>query len=427
MSAFWVVVAVLAILAAACVLVPLWLHRPQAGLSREEINTCVFRDRLSDLDAELEERKIDAAQYQAMRAELERTLLDDVPREDTRHRQSGGLRLAATAAAASAPLLAIGYYYTSSYRGEAAEWMALQSRFSAAVERAVHDPGKLPQEALAALPDFTRALQAMVLREGMDDPDSLFLLGIGLVQLQRPEQALAVLDRALQLAPQRTDVMLGYAQASLLANDGKLDHASAQLLHAVLQREPDHPRALMMLGFGASNAGDYEAALRAWRALLANLEPDGETARLLRENVARAERALTVASGDGESAADTGAADAGKASIAVSVEVASELESRVGPEDVLFVFAKAVNGPPMPLAAVRQRAQGFPVQVVLDDGQAMIASMKLSDFRDVVVGARISRTGGAVAKPGDLEGLSETLSLADGPLPVALTIDRIVQ
>jgi cytochrome c-type biogenesis protein CcmH len=81
----------------------------------------------------------------------------------------------------------------------------------------------------------------------------------------------------------------------------------------------------------------------------------------------------------------------------------------------------------MPLAAVRQPARGFPVQVVLDDSQAMTSSMKLSNFQQVVVGARISKSGGATANPGDLEGVSETLDLAKGPQSVSLMIDEVVQ
>lgn len=291
MGAFWAVAAALAALAAGCVLVPLWSSRPRVGPSRERANTRIFRERLADLDLELEERRIDAAQYRALRAELERTLLDDVPRASARRRRGGGARLAATVAAVAAPLLALSYYYVSSYRGAAGEWMALQARLETLVRDAAREPGGLPPEALAELPAFTRVLQSRVLREGMDDPDDLLLLGSSFVQLRMPGPALAVLDRALQLAPHRADVMLGYAQASLLANDGRLDQVGERLLHTALQTDPGNRAALMMLGFGAFNAGDYDAALQAWRTLLDTLEPDAETARAIRDAIARAERA----------------------------------------------------------------------------------------------------------------------------------------
>jgi len=423
MSAFWLIAATLVAAAAACILAPLWLHQPeqQAGLSQEAANTRFFRERLADLDTELRERRIGPAQYQSLRAELERTLLDDMPRENA-PRRPGGMRALGTAAAVVAPLLALGHYYIGSYRGEAGEWIALQSRLDAAVQRAMRQPQEFPAEAHANLPDFVRVLQTRVLREGMNDADSLFLLGRGLVRLQLTEQAVLTLRRALRLAPARTDIKMGYAQALLLANDGKLNEVIARLLYAVLQSEPAHQGALMMLGLGARNAGDHQTTLYAWRSLLEKLEPDSEAANMLRDSIARVERDMEAAA----EAAPAAPAAGTKASITVTVAVAPALEARVAPDDTLFIFAKAAAGPPMPLAAVRQRARNFPVRVVLDDDKAMLPEMRLSAFREVVVGARISKAGDVMARPGDLEGLSETLDLSQGPQAVALTIDRVV-
>jgi len=427
MSAFWLIAAVLVAAAAACILAPLWLHQPeqQAGLSQEEANTQFFRERLADLDTELRERRIGAAQYQSLRAELERTLLDDMPQENA-PRRAGGMRALGTAAAVVAPLLALGHYYIGSYRGEAGEWIALQSRLDAAVQRAMRQPREFPEEAHANLPDFVRVLQTRVLREGMNDADSLFLLGRGLVRLQLTEQAVLTLRRALRLAPARTDIKMGYAQALLLANDGKLNEVIARLLHAVLQSEPAHQGALMMLGLGARNAGDHQTTLYAWRSLLEKLEPDSEAANMLRDSIARVERDMEAAAEAAAEAAPAAPAAGTKASITVTVEVAPALETRVASDDTLFIFAKAAAGPPMPLAAVRQRARNFPVRVVLDDDKAMLPEMRLSAFREVVVGARISKAGDVMARPGDLEGLSDTLDLSQGPRAVALTIDRVL-
>lgn len=424
MSAFWFIAAALVAAAAACILAPLWLHQPEkkAGLSQEAANTRIFRERLADLDTELRERRIGAAQYQSLRAELERTLLNDMPQENA-PRRPGGMRALGTAAAVVAPLLALGHYYIGSYRGEASEWIALQSRLDAAVQRAMRQPHEFPEEAHANLPDFVRVLQTRVLREGMNDADSLFLLGRGLVRLQLTEQAVLTLRRALQLAPARTDIKMGYAQALLLANDGKLNDVIARLLHAVLQSEPAHQGALMMLGLGARNAGDHQTTLYAWRSLLEKLEPDSEAANLLRDSIARVERDMEAA--DEAAPAATPAAGT-KASITVTVELAPALETRVAPDDTLFIFAKAAAGPPMPLAAVRQRAGNFPVRVVLDDAKAMLPEMRLSAFQEVVVGARISKGGDVMSRSGDLEGLSETLDLSQGPQALTLTIDRVV-
>ena len=96
---------------------------------------------------------------------------------------------------------------------------------------------------------------------------------------------------------------------------------------------------------------------------------------------------------------------------------------------VAFVFARAADGPPMPLAAVRRPAGDFPVEITLDDSRSMLPSLKLSGFDAVLVGARVSAGGGPLAQPGDLEATPQALQLTGtpGPSAVSLTIDRVVQ
>ncbi|MCB1814845.1 MAG: c-type cytochrome biogenesis protein CcmI, partial [Candidatus Competibacteraceae bacterium] len=114
------------------------------------------------------------------------------------------------------------------------------------------------------------------------------------------------------------------------------------------------------------------------------------------------------------------------AQVSVTVDIAPELQNRFQTNDTLFIYAKAASGPPMPLAAVRQPASGFPVKVVLDDSHAMMPSLKLSNFQQVVVGARISKGGDVRAQSGDLETLSAPLAIDNGPVSIQLTVDQVV-
>jgi cytochrome c-type biogenesis protein CcmH len=284
-------------------------------------------------------------------------------------------------------------------------------------------PLELPEDARNDLPNFTRVLQARTQREGLSNPDSLYLLGQAFLQLQVPDQALIALRRAHELAPQRADITLAYAQAELIDNDGRLTPAAERLLNTVLAAQPNNRGALMLLGFGAFSSGAYDRAIGAWQRLLDQVDPNTEAARLLRNSIDQAEQRLAA----GDDAAPAGPVDAIGARIAVTVDLAPELQARLDPEDTLFIFARAAAGPPMPLAAIRQPARDFPVSVVLDDSRAMLPEMKLSNFDDVVIGARISRAGDVTARPGDMEGLTNPLSLRNGPLSVSLTVDRIVQ
>ena len=96
----------------------------------------------------------------------------------------------------------------------------------------------------------------------------------------------------------------------------------------------------------------------------------------------------------------------------VRVDVAPELKGRIQPGDTLFVFARMPEGPRMPLAIQRRQADSLPITVTLDDSMGMLPTMKLSSSPQVVVGARISRSGNATPQSGDFQGLSAPLAVA---------------
>jgi cytochrome c-type biogenesis protein CcmH len=107
------------------------------------------------------------------------------------------------------------------------------------------------------------------------------------------------------------------------------------------------------------------------------------------------------------------------------VTLAPGLASKVSPKDTLFVFARAADGPPMPVAVLRRRAGDLPLAFALDDSTSMAQGRKLSAVRNVIVGARISKSGEALPQPGDLQGLSGIVrNDSEG---VRLVIDTEVQ
>jgi cytochrome c-type biogenesis protein CcmH len=426
MIGFWIIAAVMTLAAGATILIPLWRQPAPAPISRDQINTAIFRERLAELEAEHQEGRIDDEVHRQLRAELERLLLVDVPPASHQAGRQNSLAIKlASLAALITPLLALGYYYFSAYRGEAQNWLSLQARQQEAVSRALQKPAGLTAEAQADLPGFTRVLQSRLAQHGLTDPDSLYLLGSSYLQLQRLPEALDALGRAYELAPQRPDILLAYAQAMILTRDARLSEAGVQLLHAVLQINPNHQGALMLLGLGAFNSGSYELAIQTWQHLLAMLEPNDEGARLLRDSITKAEQLLAGRQRDQTASSQQSSPLSPR--IAVTVDLAPALRNRLSPRDTLFIFARAADGPAMPLAAVQQAVQHFPVQVTLDDSQAVMGSMKLSNFQQVVVSARISKTGKVTAQPGDLQGSSATLNLENGSQSVSLLIDQVLQ
>jgi cytochrome c-type biogenesis protein CcmH len=119
------------------------------------------------------------------------------------------------------------------------------------------------------------------------------------------------------------------------------------------------------------------------------------------------------------------AAAAAPAQVSGSVTISATLKARVTPDDTVFIFARAANGPPAPLAVLRKRVADLPVKFVLDDTMAMAPGMNLSSFDPVIVGARISKSGKPGRQPGDFEGLSKPVKV--GASGLSIVIDQEVR
>ncbi|MCB1748022.1 MAG: c-type cytochrome biogenesis protein CcmI, partial [Gammaproteobacteria bacterium] len=220
--------------------------------------------------------------------------------------------------------------------------------------------------------------------------------------------AAAAYASALTLAPTDPDLLADAADARAAAMDKQFDPQALAWLDDALTRAPDHPKALWLAGTAALHGGDRERARSLWRRLLGVLPADSPDAEVIRANL----RDL----GDGAAPAVV---------VSGRVELAAELADAVQPDDTLFVFARAADGPAMPLAVLRRRAADLPLNFSLDDSMAMQPGHGISSAATVIVGARLSRSGRALAQPGDLEGSSAPVatSAADN---LAIRIERKV-
>jgi cytochrome c-type biogenesis protein CcmH len=111
--------------------------------------------------------------------------------------------------------------------------------------------------------------------------------------------------------------------------------------------------------------------------------------------------------------------------LTLRVDISAELRTQAAPETAVFVYAKAMQGPPMPLAVKRLQLKDLPITLSLSDSDAMTPSMKLSSFDQVVVGARVSMSGNPVAQSGDFYTEQDSVDRANPPSQISLTIDRV--
>lgn len=256
-----------------------------------------------------------------------------------------------------------------------------------------------------------------------NDVQGWVLLAQAEMDMQQPEEARKAFEQALKHSPDNTAAMVGWAQADSTASaDHHISGHARELLERAVKLEPNNQRALWLLGISDFQQGRFAEAAATWRSLQPMLEPGSTVAQAVAQQIeladARASRAPAPASSTGSAPSDQGAA------LQVKVTVAPALKARMAPGDTLFVYAKAENGPPMPLAVARLDASQLPSTVTLTDAMSMLPSMKLSSVPRVVIGARISHSGNAIAQAGDLEGSGGTVDVGS-KAPVNVTIDKV--
>lgn len=264
--------------------------------------------------------------------------------------------------------------------------------------------------------------------------DDWLLLGRAYVFSERFEEGKKALKRAVELAPDNPDAAAEYAEAlALAAPDRIIGKESRSLLEKTLAAHPQHPRTMWLLGIADSQSGNVQGAIARWEALLPLLQPDSDILAQVKVQLAEARTgtgqppaAKAGAAAPTPAAVSPPAAAAGGASLKVDIDIAPALAARLAPTDVLFVFARAPSGSRMPLAMQRIPGAKFPLTVVLDDSTGMLPSMKLSSAPQVVVGARVSKSGIANAQSGDLEVLSAPVSVSASTAPIKLVIDHVV-
>ncbi len=316
------------------------------------------------------------------------------------------------------------------------------------------DPASIPSPAAQASAehggqDMDQAIAKLAekLKQNPDDVAGWTLLGRAYLETERFGEARDALKRAHDLAPNEPDVNVAYAEAMTLAGDAhRIDGEAKALIDAALKADPQNQRGLWLLGVSAYQDRDYNGAIATWNRLLALLPADSPVVQSVKAQIARAEaerdgreppaeEAAAPAAGSSESttgvvAAQTPATAAAPGTdgphLTVNVALDAKLAAKAAPGDTVFVFAKAASGPPMPLAVQRLRADQLPATVTLTDGMGMLPNMKLSQFPQVIVGARISKSGNAIAQSGDLQTLSKALDVTT-TAPIALTIDQVVQ
>lgn len=349
---------------------------------QDELNLAVLRDHARELDADLASGAISAAAHAEARAELAHRLADDGHQAE-KPAGSGGSRAMALVIALAMPAGAAALYF------QVGNPVGVNAAPPASmVEAEGHDVGDAEVSAMVQ-----RLAERLAANPG--DAEGWHMLARSYSALGRFGDAAQAFARVEQLLPNDASVLADYADALATAQGASLAGKPAQLVARALELDPRHVKALALSGSAAFERGDYALAARHWQTLLPLVPADSDFARSTMASIAQAN-------------ARAGVSAPAPATRGISGTVALDpaLSGKAAPDDTVFIFARAVDGPPMPLAVLRKKVRDLPFRFTLDDSMAMVAGARLSSFPAVIVGARISTTGSATPAAGDLEGQS---------------------
>lgn len=424
----WVLGAVMMLAAIVIVLFPLWRsHVSQATLDSNTANVALLKDQLNELEADFANGNINQEQYDLARTDLETAVAADLTED-----QSGRAQLTIKTRRLLSVLIAVALPLATlfTYR-ELTTYQDLPSH-GQQVQQAME---QVAGEKLPPIDQMVEGLAAK-LRQNPDDAEGWQMLARTYVILQRYAEAASAYGRAYDLLGD-TDAALitDYAEALAQAGDGDMAGLPEQLVQRALRIEPALPKALWLTGFAAVQRGAYEEAIEHWTTLLRTNQLDDETRNMVQAYLADARAKLGLPDTPDEPVASTieavdvdltGSTVAMPAAIKVQVSLDPQLIDQARKNEVVFVFAKAVSGMPAPLAVTRLTVADLPTTVLLDDSLAMMPGHNLSSKDQVIVGARVSRSGSPMTQPGDLQGLSESLDTASVN-EVNVVINQVVE
>ncbi|MCA1931856.1 c-type cytochrome biogenesis protein CcmI [Rheinheimera sp.] len=288
-------------------------------------------------------------------------------------------------------------------------WQTAQQQLPTYGERALLNQGEPLTEQEIEL--FALALRTKISKEG-DDAVAWFVIGRIWLSKGMLDDAIEAFEKALALTPNRVNVLISYSQA-LLVGSGEENLAKAALsLSKVLQQEPENADALSMLAMVAEERGDKEQAQQAWQLLLPKLDKTDPRYALVQQKLG-----LTSTP---EQGAESAAIVSGR-QVSVQLSISPELAEKYK-TGTLFVFAKAVDGPPLPLAVQKLAVFNGTQTIELSEAQAMQPGWTLANAERIQISARLSLSGQVLNDENGPQVQSDVLSFSEPKLSLSLSL-----
>lgn len=424
MSAFAAAAVVMVVIGLAWLMPPLLRGGARARVDRTAVNLGILKDQLAELEAEHARGAIADLQYAATKADLQQRVLEETRAEPTPAELPGASQLGKLTAAIVVVLVPVASALMYVNFGDL-------SAFNPLARQGADAAHQFSQDEL----DKMVGRLAERLKTEPDNANGWATLARTYYSMGRFGDAAAAFEKLVELVPDEASLWADYADALAMAQGRRIAGKPMELVNRALKLDPLQWKALAMAGTEAFDRQDFKGAAQLWEKLHASLPADSPMKQQLAGSINEARSragmpqfaaaappaaAAVAPAGDGKPAADVVAAAAG-AGVGGTVTLSADLRAKVAPEDSVIIFARPAEGSRMPLALMRVQAKDLPKKFSLDDSMAMSPEFRLSKFDQVIVGARVSKSGSPMPQKGDLEGLSKPVKL--GRADVAITID----
>jgi cytochrome c-type biogenesis protein CcmH len=415
MLLFLAIITGLVLLVLAFIVPALLWPKPVSSSDAEAEKRALYRQQFAELEQDRLNSVLDVSQYALAKNELERRMLDEIGvtgltgvtmKSSKADRRLALILLVLLPVSAFLIYLKLGSVVSISQPVVAA---------SALVAEQNGDSRLLAGDIEPLLQSLQKKLQA-----NPEDGAGWALLGRSYVEMQRYPEAVSAFATAFKLLPADAQLLADYADAAAVVNDYQLTGLPEQLIAQALKIDPKHSKALMLAASAAFNRKDYPLSISYWQRLEQTLPADSA----LWPEVKAALKALhalpvkpIVAEPLSIATTDKIASATG---ISGTVRISAALAGKLAPTATLFVFARAAQGPPMPLAIVRKLGRDLPYRFHLDDSTALSPEYMLSQAGEVVIVARISNSGDAKPQAGDLQGMSARVKLGANKVDIEI-------
>jgi len=399
---YWLVVVALLVLAFLMIIPPLWRKSEIKDADSDKRNVDIAKERAKELKLQFSNGGLTQSQFDEQYAELELSLSDDldIPMDSQNTLTQG--RWVIPVILIFVPVFSVLTYLI----------LGEPNALARAQMQQTQQAKNAPVDVNAMVAKLEKRMQ-----QEPDNAEGWLMLGRSYKYLKQYQSAVNALEKAYALVGDKPEVLLQYADAIAMANGGSLEGKAATLIYKALEISPNDVTGLWLAGMAKAEMSEFEQSLTYWRKLERLLAPNSDSLRELKGLMAQVQARI------GGVTVEQPAATNAPVSIEVKVELPESIRAKVSPQDTVFIYAKALTGPPMPLAIVRKQVSDLPLTVRLDDKMAMMPTMKLSNFKQLKVMARISKSGAAMRQKGDFVGFVE-LTEVSASMSVHIVINK---